>query len=206
MSVFVPGNDLGKGRPQGSRNKGSYELRERLKARGDIDPAEFLSSLASDKSKSDELRMAASANLMPYLYSKLGAITPPTFTGTKIAVPEFLDISDVAKFIRHIIRHIGRGSLSFEHGKEYVDLARQWVHTRYSNDELNIKLREKGGVDQVLKIIVEGGLPALPGTNVTMPTQFNGHDANALMEAAIDDATKPPILPATSHPPDPEKP
>jgi len=165
------------GRPAGSRNKGSYELRERLKARPSfIDPAEFLCDIIADKSVSLECRVAASGNLMPYLYSKLGAITPQRFIETKIAVPEFRSIDDVEKFLNHIARHVARGSLSFDHGKELADLARQWVHTHYADDELRIKLAASVAHDpsHPLKIIIEGGLPALPGTNVSMP-YMNGH-------------------------------
>jgi hypothetical protein len=48
------------GRPSGARNRGSYELRERLKARGGKDPAEFLSDIISSSDASTECKIAAS--------------------------------------------------------------------------------------------------------------------------------------------------
>ena len=52
-SGFQPGNEFGKGRPLGSVNRRSEELRYRLKNRGDVDPADFCSSIVpSDKDPS----------------------------------------------------------------------------------------------------------------------------------------------------------
>jgi hypothetical protein len=94
---FQPGNDLGKGRPAGARNKSSYELRERLKARGDKDPAEFLSELVSGENEPKELRIAASGQLMPYYHSKLGAtpIPPsPVYVQEAISLPRPTNIRE----------------------------------------------------------------------------------------------------------------
>jgi hypothetical protein len=174
------------GRPTGARNRGSYELRERLKARPNhIDPAEFLSDIIASPTASTECKIAASGNLMPYLYSKLGAITPQRFVETIIHVPEFHSIDDVEKFLNHLTRHVARGSLPLEQGKELADLARQWVHTHYADDELRIKLAASLATDPNNPPIIriEGGLPQLPGTNITMP-QLNGHTSNLIDHVA----------------------
>jgi hypothetical protein len=76
-SAAVNGGRLSPGRQPGSQNRTSYELRERLKQKGDRDPAEFLSGLVSDETVSKELRASASNMLMPYLYNKLAPISPP---------------------------------------------------------------------------------------------------------------------------------
>src|SRR6516225_9123522 len=68
---------IGEGRPIGARNRVSGELRERLKSKGDKDPAEYLSEVVSDEKQPQELRIAASNVLMPYLYNKLAPIAPP---------------------------------------------------------------------------------------------------------------------------------
>jgi hypothetical protein len=198
--TFKSGNDDGKGRPSGARNRGSYELRERLKSRPSfVDPAEYLCDIVSNPNASTECKIAASGNLMPYLYSKLGAITPPRFIETKIAVPEIQNIDDLAQFIIHVLRHVARGSLSFEHGKELVDLARASVHTKYADDELKLKIAAADNPLQPQRIIIEGGLPSLPGTNITMP-QLNGHDLE--LTASPGPATNDPH----SHPAEPDKP
>jgi hypothetical protein len=187
------------GRPTGARNRGSYELREKLKSRPNfVDPAEYLADIISSSDASTECKVAASGNLMPYLYSKLGAITPPRFIETIIHVPDFKSIDDVASFLHHITRHVARGTLSFDHGKELADLARAWVHTHYADDELRLKIAAANDPTTPLKIILEGGLPPLPGTNVTMPN-LNGHT----MELTANHGSA--INGLQSHPPDESK-
>jgi hypothetical protein len=56
--VFQPGNTIG-GRNKGSRNRRDAELWIKLEARGDKDPAEFLSELVSNEKESQELRAQA---------------------------------------------------------------------------------------------------------------------------------------------------
>ena len=49
------------GRPTGARNRGSYELREKLKSRPNfVDPAEFLADIISSSDASTECKIAAS--------------------------------------------------------------------------------------------------------------------------------------------------
>jgi hypothetical protein len=142
------------------------------------DPAEYLASIISSSDASTECKVAASGNLMPYLYSKLGAITPQRFVETLIHVPDFHSIDDVEQFLNHVARHVARGSLSIDHGKELADLARAWVHTHYADDELRIKIAASMANDpnHPLTIRIAGGLPPLPGSDVIMPQpdQLNG--------------------------------
>lgn len=84
---FQPGNTLGKGRPPGVRNRASYALRERLKTRGDIDPADFLSGIVSNPNEPQELRASAAIGLMPYLYNKLTPVAPLVFIEEPISIP-----------------------------------------------------------------------------------------------------------------------
>jgi hypothetical protein len=55
------------GRPVGSRNKRTEAIWGVLEARGDIDPAEHLSSIVSDPKQSAELRAAAANYLLQSL-------------------------------------------------------------------------------------------------------------------------------------------
>jgi len=86
---FQPGNKEGKGRPVGVPNRRSRELAQRLKDRGDTDPADFLSSIVSNPNEPTELKVAASNYLLPYLYSKRGALFPPRYIELEIDVTEF---------------------------------------------------------------------------------------------------------------------
>jgi hypothetical protein len=72
-------------------------------------------------------------------------------------------------------------------------LVKTWIDTQYSREELNYKISPPEERDTTIRI--EGGLPQLPGTNITMPMldglATNGHaalaaptDAGPAIEAA----------------------
>jgi hypothetical protein len=67
------------GRPKGSRNKRTAELFNRLDARGDIDPADFLSSIVSNNQEPKELRIQASGLLLPYIHPKVASVPAARF-------------------------------------------------------------------------------------------------------------------------------
>lgn len=174
---FQPGNDHGRGRPQGARNKTSAQLRERLKARGDKDPAEFLSELVSDENEDKELRIAASAHLMPYYHSKLGAIPippDPTFMEIKLKNPDPTCIDQCVENITLLTKAKASGECSIEHADSLI--ADQKVILYAMLDQQKQITAEGGPPEQVIRI--EGGLPRLPGTSIDMPpaaSAMNGH-------------------------------
>jgi hypothetical protein len=171
---FQPGNDLGKGRPTGARNKSSYELRERLKARGDKDPAEFLSELVSNENEPKELRIAASANLMPYYHSKLGAtpIPPsPIYMQEAVSLPRPTSIKAAYENILKLSEMKAQGQLDVATADSLI--ADQRVVLNAMVDEAKL-IAANGDPSQPQQIIITGGLPELPGTSITMP-QLNGH-------------------------------
>jgi hypothetical protein len=55
------------GRPIGAANRRSLELQQRLRDRGDVDAAEFCSSIVSSKTEPTELKLQAANYLLPYL-------------------------------------------------------------------------------------------------------------------------------------------
>src|SRR6516164_7114840 len=70
--TFQPGHTLSPGRRPGSRNKRTAEIFNRLENRGDLDPADLLSSIVTNNQEPKELRIQAAGLLMPYKYSKCG--------------------------------------------------------------------------------------------------------------------------------------
>src|SRR5262252_7800151 len=70
--TFQPGHTLSPGRRHGSRNKRTAEIFNRLENRGDLDPADLLSSIITNNQEPKELRIQAAGLLMPYKYSKCG--------------------------------------------------------------------------------------------------------------------------------------
>src|SRR5262245_27617779 len=163
----------GIGRPRGSRNKRNEEIFHRLEERGDKDPADFLSELVTNEQEPKELRLQAANFLMPYKYSKRGALPPARFIDNlQIDVPEFTHVSDAENFLAKIALLVARGHLDIQQGQELSGLVKTWIDTQYAKDELQFKINPPAERDQTIQIT--GGLPALPGTTITMPV-LNGH-------------------------------
>ena len=191
---FQPGNTLGKGRPPGSPNKRTEELRRRLAERGDTDPADYLSSVVTDPKESPELKVQAANNLLPYLYSKRGAMPPPRFVETPIEVPEFTSIEIAESFLAKIATLVAGGELDIQTGLELSQLTKAWIDSRHAAKELDLKIINVEGGPREQTIRIEGGLPALPGTNITMPV-LDGH------AVTNGHALEPPVPQIESSPP-----
>jgi hypothetical protein len=163
------------GRPKGSRNKRDAALWEKLEARGDKDPAELLSEIASNENEPKELRAQAANWLLPYKYSKRGA-TPvppePSYWNIDIRIQKATTVPQGRENLQLIseLRVSGRiteqqaDTLFAEHNKILDGLIEEQ------------KLAVAGGHPRQI-ISIQGGLPTLPGTNIIMPEQngMNGH-------------------------------
>jgi hypothetical protein len=184
--TFQPGNQESKGygRPQGKLNKRSFELEQRLRDRGDVDPADFLSSIVSNKDESTELKVAASNYLLPYLYSKRGAMPPPRFVELEIDVNEFQHVSEAEAFLARIALLCAKGHLDIQSAQELSGLVKTWIDSQYQREELQFKINPPEQHDQIIQ--VQGGLPALPGTTIDMPV-LNGHSVSEQLLSAPKD-------------------
>jgi hypothetical protein len=200
---FKPGNDFATGRPTGARNKTSYQLRDRLKARGDKDPAEFLSEIVSNEKEPKELRIAASGQLMPYYHSKLGAtpvLPPPQYIQEAVSLPRPTSIREAYDNILKLSEMKAQGQLDFVTADSLI--ADQRVVLNAMVDEAKL-LAAQGDPTIPQKIIIEGGLPTLPGCESLIMPEINGH---SLELSAI------PTIPAQTqgsppaHPPEENKP
>ena len=186
---FQPGNRESTGRPKGIPNKRSTELENRLRNRGDVDPADFLSSIVTSETEPKELKVTAANYLLPYLYSKRGALPPPRFIDDlQIDVNEFTHLSDAEAFLAKIALLTAKGHLDIQSAQELSALVKAWIDTQYAKEELQFKISPPETRDTTIRI--EGGLPALPGTNISMP-QLNGHIADARALAAPTDVVPP---------------
>src|SRR6516165_6153144 len=170
---FQPGNTESTGRPPGSPNKRTNELRYRLQNRGDVDPADFCSQIVSSPNEPTELKLAAANHLLPYLYSKRGAMPPPRYVDLQIDVNEFQHVSDAEAFLAKIALLVAKGHLDIQSGQELSGLVKAWIDTQYQKEELQFKISPPETRDTTIHIT--GGLPQLPGCeNLIMPV-INGH-------------------------------
>src|SRR6516225_11013910 len=165
--VFQPGNTISSGRPPGAANRRSEQLRIRLKDRGDVDPADYCSSIVSSPNEPTELKLAAANYLLPYLYPKRGAVATPRYVEESIHVPQFEHLIDAEQFIAQIAALVAAGSLDIQTGLELTSIAKAWLDAQYAKEELAIKQITAGTSEHEQRVIrVEGMLQQLPGTNI----------------------------------------
>jgi hypothetical protein len=173
--TFQTGNNYSGGRPPGAVNKRSEELRRRLQARGDKDPADFLSAVVTNEQEPKELRVQAANMLLPYLYSKRGATAEPPariFIEHEVVLPH-AEPRTITQSNENIL-FLSRAKASAQIDQEWGDnlIADQCRVRDGLIDDAKLLAVGRDFADQ--HITITGGLPELPGTEVIMP-QLNGH-------------------------------
>ena len=150
------------GRPVGSRNKRTEEIWSRLEDRGDLDPADVLSEMVSDKTLAKELRATAANYLLPYKYGKRGTIPVARFIPEQIEVPTFNTVQEAETYVAHIPVLLGRGELDSQTALELSTLTKNWLDFIYARQEYEIKLAAQGGgSEQTIRIL--GGMGSVAG-------------------------------------------
>ena len=176
--TFQPGHTFSPGRRHGSRNKRTAEIFNRLENRGDLDPADLLSSIVTNNEEPKELRIQAVGLLMPYKYSKCGTAPVQVYIDVPIECPTFERISDAERFLARVAALVAAGQLDIQAGQNLSALAKAWLDSQYLREELAIKQYSAGTTEHEQRIVVTGGLPALPGSDVIMPTLEHGPVTN----------------------------
>jgi hypothetical protein len=174
----------------GPRRRRNQEVLDEIKARGHLNPLITLSEIHNDPNKEPAVRVAAAGMLAPFLNAKLQSIATPRFVETPIQVPEFTDVSVAESFLAKIATLVAGGELDIQTGLELSTLTKNWLDARHAAKELEMKVIsvEGGPTEQTIRVV--GGLPELPGTNVTMPVLHgkpvtNGHAALAAPTDAV---------------------
>src|SRR5215471_1059055 len=174
--TFEPGHKLATGRPKGSRNKRTAEIFNRLENRGDLDPADLLSSIVTNNQEPNELRIQAAGLLMPYKYGKHGSIPPPRYIDEPIQLPEPTTIEQANKNIAYISNLKAQGLIDLDFANSLIADNTTIANNLIAEEELKFKLYPPEERDTTIHI--KGGLPQLPGCeNLIMP-QLNGHATN----------------------------
>src|SRR6516165_1869504 len=197
--TFQPGHTFSPGRRLGSRNKRTAEIFHRLENRGDIDPADLLSSIVTNPQEQQELRIQAAGLLMPYKYGKHGSIPPLRYIDQPIQLPEPTTIEQANRNISFISNLKAQGLIDLDFANSLIADNTTIANNLIAEEELKFKISPPETRDSTIRI--EGGLPALPGTNVTMPvldgrSVTNGHALEP----------PPPVVPAIESAPNPQDP
>jgi hypothetical protein len=187
------------GRPLGSRNRRTEAIWRTLEEKGDLDPAVHLSSIVTDPSQPPELRAAAANYLLPYKYSKKGAVPPLryieesfTFPHPHPTTPQEVD-ANVAAI------NTAYASQQLDYDSTQLMLAGQ--------REFIVSFKAREDIPVNTNITISGGLPELPGTSILMP-HLNGHEAVGLVnpnDPTITPDINPdqgPVVPADDNQPD----
>jgi hypothetical protein len=156
-----------------------------------MDALETLSTIQNNPNEDPQIRVAAASSLAPYMHPKLQATPAPRYIELQIDVPEFVNVSVAEDFLARILSLVARGHLDIQQGQELAALAKMYIDSQYARDELQFKINPPEQHDQVIKI--QGGLPALPGTTITMPV-LNGHAVSEQLLTAPTD-----VVPASSQ-------
>jgi hypothetical protein len=159
--VATSNNPLG--RPIGSRNRRTVELWDRLEKRGDIDPADYLSSVVNNKRKPEEIRIQAAGLLLPYKYSKCGTTAQPlpliyNTTPVELPHPGAVELRQVVENLEYLSALRRDGKLDLAAADSLISDMRLIRDTLI--EEAKLLLAQGGSPDQ--RIVITGGLPNLP--------------------------------------------
>jgi hypothetical protein len=188
---FKPGEVANpNGRPKGSRNKRTEDLWSKLEARGDKDPADVLSAIASSENETKELRVQAANCLLPYKYGKHGSIIAPRYIEEPVDLPRPTTVAQANSNIALISEMKAQGRIDLDFANSLIADNRVIADNIIAEEELKLKLANNRAFADDTTIHITGGLPPLPGCDVIMPV-INGtnghvieHEARPAIEAA----------------------
>src|SRR5262245_15662904 len=192
------GNPAGYAGPRERRRKEVFEI---IKNLGHKDALETLSYLQHNEQIEPGLRIAAASALAPFCHPKMQATPTPRFIDLQIDVPEFTHVSDAENFLAKIALLCAKGHLDIQSAQELSGLVKTWIDSQYAREELQFKINPPEQRDSVIR--VEGGLPPLPGCNVTMP-MLDGHATNGNGHALAAPVDAVPAIEAAHKAQDPE--
>jgi hypothetical protein len=179
--TFQPGQSGNPNGYGGPRQRRRHEVFELIKGLDHKDALVTLSTIAHE-SQDPFLQVQAAAALAPYCHPKLRATPTPRFIENPINVPDFQTIDDAKKFLARIPALIARGELDLDFADSLTKSTVAWLQLQYAEMGIDLKAQAQGAADHDQVIRIAGGLPALPGTNVTMPNLTNGHDAYQMLD------------------------
>jgi hypothetical protein len=188
----VSGNPSG--RPVGSRNQRTAEIVQQIIAAGHQDPLLTLAELQA-KSHDEGIRATAANMLAPYLHSKNATkpVAPdPVYFEQAVTLPRPTTIRLACDNIALLTEMKSQGQLDVASADSLI--ADQRIILNALVDEAKL-LAATGDPTQPQQIIITGGLPELPGTEIIQP-QLNGHHLElsaqpAAPQAHPDDQNKP---------------
>jgi hypothetical protein len=158
------GNPHRNHRPVGSRNRRTTDAIEAIIKAGHQDPLLTLAELQA-KSTDEGIRATAVNTLAPFMHSKCGAMPPLRFISEPIELPfpNPITLEEINANTSYLDQALAAGTLDIDFHTALLAGQRQHIESIKARGDDNLG-------DQVIRI--QGGLPELPGTNITMPTSL----------------------------------
>ena len=104
-------------------------------------------------------------------------------------MPDFQTVAQAEAYLASIPVLLGKGEIDSQSALELSQLTKNWLDAFYARQDYDLKLQAQGG-GQNTTIRIEGGLPALPGTNVIMDDtalgRVNGNNGHVIEHALND--------------------
>jgi hypothetical protein len=139
---------------------------------------QLLLDIAKDPKASAAIKVAALA---------AASKVEPKYLNHPIDLPAFTTISEAENFKLQLTRQELRNEYDRDSVNRAIARIDNWINDQRQDQqsaradaELELKRLQADVSDQPQIIKIEGGLPPLPGTNVTMPN-FNGHVSDGLL-------------------------
>jgi hypothetical protein len=96
------------------------------------------------------------------------------FLYTEVEIPDFETIGQAESFQRRISQLEGQRKIDSKTAATVITRVQTWINNQRAGMELEIKRLNANQDTGDQHILITGGLPELPGTNITMPV-INGH-------------------------------
>jgi hypothetical protein len=159
------------------------------------DPVLFQHRLLSDETLPAPVRAVIANQIAPYYRPKLGIMEPAKFVQTPIEVPVFTTCEEAEAFLLQLAQRVAAQELDTESTEQVSARVLDWIHSKRAGQELEIKRLNATQDTGDQTIHITGGLPELPGCNITMP-QLNGNASDGLLPK------QPVIVDHDPHPPE----
>lgn len=179
------------GRPIGSRNKRTTLIVQQIINSGNKDPLVTLSELQAN-STDEGIRATAANMLAPFLHSKLTATPAPRFIETtELVLPPLDFLEHAVQSIAVIETAVAANQLDVQSAQDLIGMINAYIagknimEVAELQDRLYVLEQAIAAQPSSTQLLhVEGGLPSLPGTNITMPPRLNGLGQRALPPSA----------------------
>jgi hypothetical protein len=157
------GNPAGK--PKGTKDRTPRNVWDILRARGDKDPLDVLSSFASSELVEPNLRIQAAATLAGYRHGRR-----PSFRYVEEAVglKAPVTIEEARQYLARVAMLVATGRLDVDSGQAIANLLQAFIDSVIGSQvDERLRVLEELAREQATRgfgaaIVVEGGLPALP--------------------------------------------